>query len=73
MSSTGRGQGGYYFLRAQQTASHDPISKVILFYGNLGLVNVQQLRTRNAFAMKELGKQISRIQGFGIQMWPGGI
>ena len=23
--------------------------------------------------MKELGKQISRIQGFGIQMWPGGI
>jgi hypothetical protein len=54
-------------------ASHDPISKVILFYGNLGLVNVQQLRTRNAFAMKELGKQISQTQGFGIQMWPGGI
>ena len=23
--------------------------------------------------MKELGKQISQIQGFGIQMWPGGI
>jgi hypothetical protein len=23
--------------------------------------------------MKELGKQISQTQGFGIQMWPGGI
>ena len=72
-AASGRGQGGYYFPRAQQTASHDPISKVILFYRDLGLVNMQQLGTRNASEMKELGKQVSWTQGFGIQMWPGSI